>query len=198
MPRSIWQTFLKGLVIVLPAVLTAAILYWFGVTLERVMGSALRTVLPQPYYFNGLGILLGMLAVFLVGVASKNWLTQYLLRAGEAVLDRIPLAKSIYSSARDLMRFVAKASDPSEMKKVVLVTVSDGIRMIGFVTQDRLNDIEFDGSAQHVAVYLQMSYQMGGYTVLVPKERVQPLDMDLEEAMRWLLTAGMSSDNDKD
>jgi uncharacterized membrane protein len=43
-----------------------------------------------------------------------------------------------------------------------------------------------------VAVYFPMSYQIGGYTLMVPRERLQPLDLPVETAMRVVLTGGMS------
>ncbi len=198
MTSSIWRIFLRGLVVVVPVVLTVALIIWFGTTLETLLGGVIRVVLPEDLYFDGLGLVVGIASVFLVGIATQVWLTRQIIEIGERILERIPLAKTIYSSARDLMEFVSKASDPAEMKKVVLVTVAEGIRMIGFITQDNADVAEIDDSDDHVVVYLQMSYQMGGYTVFVPRDRVQELDMDLEEAMRWLLTAGMSEADDED
>jgi uncharacterized membrane protein len=43
-----------------------------------------------------------------------------------------------------------------------------------------------------ILVYMPMSYQVGGYTALVPRASVQPVDMSFEEAMRFTLTAGLS------
>jgi uncharacterized membrane protein len=197
-PNSLWRTFLNGLVVVLPVVLTIAALYWFGASLEHFLGAFLRLFLPAEHYFTGLGLIAGVALVFLVGLALRIWLIRRILRLGEALLERVPLAKSVYSGVRDLMGFVSDASDPDQMRKVVLVTLGGGVRLIGFVTRD---DAEIAGDAvpdDHVTVYLQMSYQLGGYTVFVPRDRVTPLDMDMEQAMRWVLTAGMSRQDESE
>ena len=196
--RSLSRTFLNGLVVVLPIVLTVAALYWFGASLERLLGNLLRLVLPESAYFTGLGLIAGIVLVFAVGLALRLWLIRQILRLGERLLDRIPLAKSVYGSVRDLMHFVSEASDPSKMKKVVLVDLADGMQLVGFLTQDAGKIAGTEIGDDRVAVYLQMSYQLGGYTVFVPRERVKPLDMDMEKAMRWVLTAGMSREDESE
>ncbi len=197
MANTLWRHFLNGLAVVLPVVVTVALLWWFVAMLERALGGAIRWVLPESMYFDGLGVLAGIVGVVAVGIATRVWLTRRLIALGEGLLERVPLAKSIYSSSRDLMRFVSEASDPSQMEKVVLGTLADGVRMVGFITQDGDAAGSIAADTDDVAVYLQMSYQMGGFTVFVPRDRVKPLDISLEEAMRWVLTAGMSSDTQK-
>lgn len=194
--RSIWRTFLNGLAVVLPLVLTVAALYWFGASLERLLGGFLRLFFPGAYYFTGLGLIAGVALVFGVGLALRLWLIRRIVRLGESILDRIPLAKSVYGGVRDLMQFVSEASSADEMKKVVLVEVAEGMRVLGFLTQDGAGVAAGELGDDHVAVYLQMSYQLGGYTVFVPRKRITALDMDMEEAMRWVLTAGMSKTAD--
>ena len=83
--------------------------------------------------------------------------------------------------------------------QVVLVQMPNlPVRMLGFVT---LDDLEGAGlptveGVDSVAVYLPMSYQIGGYTVLLPRSYLTPLDMGMEEAMRFLITAGLSRSPD--
>jgi uncharacterized membrane protein len=66
------------------------------------------------------------------------------------------------------------------------------IRLVGFVTVENLGDFQIAAEEDCVAVYLPMSYQIGGYTVFVPRKLLTPLDMSLEEAMRFVVTAGVS------
>ncbi len=194
--NGVGKIFLQGLAVVLPVVLTIAVIYWLGVSLERALGAIIRLVMPDGTYRPGMGIAAGVLITFLAGLAMRVWAARRLLALAERIVDRIPLAKSIYGGVRDLMRFVSTAADSGNMDKVVLVTLADGIKVVGFVTSDDADLAgEIDGEEEQVPVYLQMSYQLGGYTVFVPRSRVRALDMDLEDAMRWVLTAGMSSDD---
>ena len=81
-----------------------------------------------------------------------------------------------------------------EFEQVVAVSIGDtGMQVIGFVSQavpERLpEDFREEGS---ILVYLPLSYMIGGYAVLMPRSAVRPLDMSMEEAMRFTLTAGVT------
>src|SRR3546814_8834964 len=80
------------------------------------------------------------------------------------------------------------------------VCSSDLIRLVGFVTVEDLSRFEIAAEEECVAVYLPMSYQIGGYTAFIPRKLLTPVDMSLEDAMRFVVTAGVSrspSDADK-
>jgi uncharacterized membrane protein len=85
-----------------------------------------------------------------------------------------------------------------QMNRVVMVDMAaDGShRLIGFVTREKFDDLPGGiGSSDQVAVYLPMSYQLGGYTVLMPRDRVHAVDMPIEQAMRFALTAGVHTES---
>jgi uncharacterized membrane protein len=73
------------------------------------------------------------------------------------------------------------------------VTIGDTpLRLIGFITREDFGDLPVGiGGDDAVAVYLPMSYQIGGFTTMVPRSAVQPVDMSIEQAMRFAVTAGM-------
>lgn len=104
----------------------------------------------------------------------------------------------MYGSIRDLMSFF-DTSKKKEFDKVVMVTVAgSNARLMGLVTREDFSKLPAGiDSSETVAVYLPMSYQMGGYTIFVSKADVKPVDMSIEEAMRFVLTAGVSSEKKK-
>src|SRR5690606_26229927 len=75
---------------------------------------------------------------------------------------------------------------------VVLVTLQDGVRMIGLVTRENLKTVADGAGEEDVAVFLPWSYQVGGITVYVPRSRLTPLDMTVEQGFRFAFTAGVS------
>lgn len=198
--RTLSGTFLQGLAITLPITLTAALLYWLAVTTENFLGGLIQQLFPQWRYWPGLGIFLAVALVFLAGIVVKAWIAQQLVARVEALFERIPLVKSIYGSIRDIANFLSNRDSRTGFKQVVAVRITDGIRAIGFVTADDLAGPP--GSAADaepvVAVYLPMSYQIGGYTLYMPKSLLEPLDIPAEEAMRLILIAGMSSGRQKE
>lgn len=193
--RQISRVLLRGLVVTLPIAITLALLYWLVVSAEALLGGAVRLLLPDKYYFTGLGVLLGIVLVLLAGLTVNVWFTRMLLGRAEALMERIPVVKSIYGAIRDLAAFLSAGKSRERFRKVVMVSFGEDMRLVGFLTREDFT--ELPGGMAHaddtVAVYLPMSYQIGGFTVFMPRSRVIPIDMTIEDAMRFTLTAGMSS-----
>lgn len=193
MLRLISKTLLTGFITLLPIVLTIYLLYWLAVSSEQVMGSALRWALPDATYFPGLGMLAGLLVVFIVGLLMKAYIVRQMFALGEQVLYQLPLIKSIYRGIRDFFDFFSPKD--TNLGQVVAVTYN-GVEMIGFITQtDEQRLPESFREQDKVLVYLPMSYMIGGFTVFVPREHVRALKMSMEEAMRFAMTAGITGKN---
>lgn len=193
MRRRIARVFLRGLTVALPLALTAYALWWLVFTIENVFHWLWRLLLPDGWYFTGLGIVLGMLTIYAVGVLTSAWLGRLLLESVESLLGRIPLVKTIYGSVRDLMSFFS--GKKKGMGRVVIAEVTPGLRLLGFVTQEDAQQITgLPADEGKTAVYFPMSYQIGGYMVLLPRERLTPLDMKVEDALRLAITAGIVED----
>lgn len=191
--KHLTATFLRGLVTVLPVLLTVYILYWFAVTAERVLGGPLRWALPDWLYRPGLGIAAGALLVFCVGLVMELYVARRLVALGERALLRIPVVKTVYGAIKDFAGFVSESSKDRSMSQVVRVRVEGDMYLLGFVTREDFAGLppQLGGSGM-VAVYLPMSYQIGGYTLILPRERIEPVPMSSEEALRFAVTAGMS------
>lgn len=184
------RSFLRGLSVVLPLALTAYALWWLVVSIEQIFRWLWIHLLPESWYFTGLGIVLGACAIYAVGVFAGAWLGRVLIEAFEGLLARIPLVKTIYGSIRDLTSFFA--GKKKGMGRVVIAEVTPGIRLLGFVTQEDAQLLTgLPEDAGKTAVYLPMSYQIGGYMVLLPRERLTPIEMKVEDALRMAITAGI-------
>ena len=184
------KTLLTGFITLLPMVLTIYLLYWLGISSEEVLGNALRYVLPKNTYFPGLGMFAGLAVVFIVGLMMNAYLVRKLFSLGEEVLYRLPLIKSVYRAFRDFFDFFSPNKEG--LGQVVAITLN-GMELVGFVTQEdqqRLPPSFRDRDS--VLVYLPMSYMVGGYTILVPRSELRPLQMTRDEAMRFILTAGIT------
>ena len=196
MLKSISKTFLTGLITILPVVLTLYLLYWMVVSAETALGGAIRLVLPEDLYWPGMGTIAGLLVVFLVGVLMHAYVVQRLFAWAEEVLYHVPVIKTVYRSIRDFFDYFSPARK-DEFQQVVAVSIGEtGMQVIGFVTQaapERMPE-GFRGD-DSVLVYMPLSYMIGGYVVLMPRSAVRPLDMSMEEAMRFTLTAGVTGTN---
>ncbi|MFU8815100.1 MAG: DUF502 domain-containing protein [Pseudomonadales bacterium] len=182
--------FWKGLATLLPLAVTMWILYFAVVTVERTLSQ----LVPEAAYFPGSGLLLGIVITGAFGALMHFFLFERLVDFGSSILNRIPVVKSFYSALQDFFGYLGHRST-EELSRVVLVTFDHDCRLIGFVTNPRFDAPLQDGAAgeERISVYLPMSYQLGGYMVLLPASRVEPLEMSVEDAMRLVLTAGVRS-----
>lgn len=187
----------QGLVAILPAILTIYILFWLVSSAETVLGGMLKLLLPSGWYIPGMGLLAGVAVTFLFGLALNAFLVQRLLDLGERLADHIPLVKTLYGSLKDFIGFFANQRD-SQFNQVVTMDLEFGgtpMRMIGFVTRSDFSSLPSGiGEEGEIAVYLPLSYQIGGYTVIVPRSSVKPVTISTHRAMGFVVTGGMSTD----
>jgi uncharacterized membrane protein len=191
---TVRSLFLQGLAITVPITLTLFIFYSLATTTERFLGGVIQFLFPRGKYWPGMGILLAIALILFAGVLMNIWITRRLLVRIDRVLDRIPLVKSLYGSMRDIAFLLSRKDAGKTSQQVVTVRISEHIYLIGFVTARDVAWASFQSTMADslVAVYLPMSYQIGGYTVYLPNSLVQPIDMTVEDAMRLTLTAGVS------
>lgn len=190
---KIGRIFLAGLAAVLPIAITLYLLYWIGSSAEKIFGGVLQWLIPPTWYVPGMGVVLGAVVILGVGVLLKAWVIRRIWQWLEGLLLRLPVVKTIYGSIQDLMDFFDK-SERERLGQAVMVPLGDtGFEVMGFVTREDFSDVpEGIGAAGKVAVYTPMSYQIGGYTLIVDRERLRPVDFSVEEGMRFAVTAGMA------
>ncbi len=180
---------LKGLVTILPIGLTIYFVYWLGVTTEALLSKPIKLAIGEAYW-PGMGLITGFLLLFVVGLAVNAFLVRRLLSLGEELILRVPVVKTVYSAIRDMTRLVNTDKKKGELDRVVTMDYGPG-RLIGFVTQEHANTLGIGGGEDLVAVYLPMSYQIGGYTLYVSRSKLHETDLTVEQAMRIVLTGGV-------
>ena len=190
MMKALGGILLKGLVTILPIGLTVYFVYWLGVTTEGLLSKPIKLLLGPSNYYPGMGLVMGFALLFIVGLAVNAFLVRRLLGLGEELLLRVPVVKTVYSAIRDMTRLVNTDKKKGDLDRVVTVDVGLG-KLIGFVTQEHANTLGIGGGDDLVAVYLPMSYQIGGYTVYLPRSKVTETDLTVEQAMRIVLTGGV-------
>jgi len=185
--KTLANIFIKGLLLALPLVITFGLIYWLFATAEDVLKIPLQSVLPEGWYITGMGVVSAAAIIFCIGLVVENFLIQHVFAWLEKVVEKIPLVKTLYGSAKDLMYFFA-GNQQQQLNRVVSVSFADNIQLIGFVTSENasLGDQE-----DLLTVYFPMSYQVGGYMAYIPKERCTFLDIAVQRAMQQVLTANV-------
>ena len=197
--NSLGKLFLKGLAVVIPVVLTIAIAWWMAAGSERLLGSLLNRIMPEGWYLPGLGLASALVLIVLVGLLSHILIFQKLFDLWEGIISRVPLIKTIYTAIKDFIGYFSPDQDDRFSKAVLVKLPGQSFQLLGFVTRESFEDFPFNPDAEDaIAVYMPMSYQIGGYTLYLSRSCVTPLNMPFEEAMRLAVTGGVAQHNDND
>jgi uncharacterized membrane protein len=191
------RLFFQGLLLLLPAVLTTYLVYLIFTALNETLFYAVGALIGQLFpglesswlvTLTGIGVTVGV--IILTGLIASNYLGKYLLGRIDALLDRIPLFKMLYSSLKDL--FGALLGDEKRFDTPVLVSITEdgAVRLMGFVTQPSMQDF---GLENDVAVYLPQSYNFAGNLIIVPKARIQRLEVPAATVTAFLISGGVSN-----
>lgn len=192
MTQYITRIFLKGAATVVPLVVTGYFIWWIITSFESLSRSFVLLFIPKEYYFSGLGLITIFLFTFGVGVLMKTSLLRRIFEYFEQKLLLIPGIKTIYGAFKDFFDFFS-GDKKEDFSKVVLVSLPErSEKLIGFVTSQNPGKQIASIDSNTVAVYLPMSYQLGGYTVFVQRNQIEEIDMPVQEAMRYVLTAGIA------
>jgi len=175
------RSFAQGLLVLAPVAITIWIV-WVTVT---TLDEWLDTRVP------GLGIVIAAAGITLIGYLTGNVVGNKLISWLEAGLQRVPLIRILYNSLRDLLG--AFVGQKRKFDKPVAVEVNrHGLKVLGFLTSERFDDPQL---ANHVSVYLPESYNFAGNLIVVPRDRVHPLDADGAEFMAFIMSGGVTDMN---
>ncbi|MCK9455513.1 MAG: DUF502 domain-containing protein [Sulfurimonas sp.] len=192
------KTFINGLSLILPTALVLYLLVWVLKTTENFFGELILFIIPKEYYITGLGFIAGIIIVFSVGLLLKLWIIQKLRDFFEALIDKMPLINTLYGAVKDFFNFFSNLKNREDNVVVLVSLPALESKIIGFITAKDLQRFDFLDMQEPVVVYFQMSYQVGGYSLFIPKKNITPIDMKTEEALGFIMTAGISSSKKND
>ena len=182
------RIFLAGVMLTAPIAITVGVIWWVGSALDGLVLAAVRAVAPKTpaLPFHGFGVILVLVGIYLAGLLTRVWGFRWVLRLLERLFERLPIVRSIYESVRDILTLFGGESEKMGQAVRFKVPGLEG-EMIGIRTSTSPRGSA--GVPNRVSVYLPMSYQIGGFTVYVPADAVEPLDMSVEQALKIAATA---------
>lgn len=190
--QKIFTNFLKGILLIFPTAATIYIIYASFSLIDDFLGKVVYKIFG--YEFPGIGILLTFLTITLIGYFVSKLATTTIIDFLEKFLTKIPLVRTIYSSMKDFSE--AFIGEKRKFTEPVLVKMSDtGILKLGFVTQKDLSQLKLQ---DHSAVYFPYSYSFLGSLSIVPNDKLKPVDVGSAELMKFILTAGVTSLEEKE
>lgn len=175
----ILRYFFSGTLFIVPLVATA---YFIFISFQWLDN---RLNLPYP----GLGFLIIIVVITSIGYLSTNYVFKTIGQWFDRGMNRIPLVKLIYSTVRDLLG--AFVGDKKKFNKPVLVRINkeNNLYQLGFITQSDLSEL---GLNDMVVVYFPHSYAFSGFHYFVSKDNVKPLNIHGTDAMKFIVSGGVS------
>jgi len=194
MPRAprLRRYFLVGLIVLAPAGVTVVVLRWIFERLDAILGRPIQATLG--FRIPGLGFVLLGLVVLGVGWIVHQAVGLRILRAWNDMLLRFPVAGRLYNAASQIVQSVV--SDKSRIfKRTVLVPYpTDGLWAVGFVTNDLAPVMTGIVGQPCVNVFVPTTPNpTSGFLLIIPRSRVIETDISIEEAMKFVISAGAVS-----
>ncbi len=185
--KKVFRYFLQGLVYVAPIGITLYIMYLIFAFVDGLLKEYIENILHIS--IPGLGVLLLFIIISFLGYVGNSIVFTPIKQLINRLLDKAPILRTVYSAINDL--FTALVGNEKKFNQPVLVrvnTISD-LEKMGFVTQTDLTDL---GIADKVAVYFPHSYNFSGEMFIVPREYIRKLDIPPSEAMKFIVSGGVT------
>lgn len=189
--------FLTGLLVILPIFITGYVIWFFIKAMDTFLKYIPVKYLPETYldiYIPGLGLILAIILILAVGVLTRNIAGRKVLQFWDNLVDRIPLARILYSSVKQLLHaFLYQNSDA--FQRVALIEYPRrGIYVLSFITGESRGEIQEKTNKKMINVFVPTTPNpTSGFYILVPEEDLTVLDMSVEDAFKLLISGGLVS-----
>ncbi|MFQ5693995.1 MAG: DUF502 domain-containing protein, partial [Nitrospinota bacterium] len=184
-----------GLLVVIPIWITFMLLQFLAVRLDGVLGSQVPRVFGYFGYevkeIPGLGITVMVLAIYCIGIFARNLFGRQIVHMTELVLGKVPIVRTVYTASKQLLETVA-LQQKDGFKRVVLIEYPRrGVYCLAFVTSETRGEIRARTGRDILNIFVPTTPNpTSGYLVFIPREEVIPLDMSIEDGIKYVVSGG--------
>ncbi len=192
---------ITGLLVLVPLFITI----WVLNTLIGLMDQSLL-LLPKEWRTEalfgrnipGFGVIVTFLIVLITGLVATNFFGRQLINLWEAMLARVPVVKSIYSSVKQVSDTLFSDSGNAFRKTLLVQFPREGCWTIAFQTGVPGGDVQNHLKGEYVSVYVPTTPNpTGGYFLMMPKSEVIELNMSVDEALKYIISMGVVAPAEK-
>lgn len=185
----------SGLLVIVPLAITVWVLNWIVSTLDQTL-----LILPSDwhpdrvlgFHVPGFGVVLTLAILLGVGAVASNFVGRKLVRWGNAIVSRIPVVRSIYTSVKQVSDTLFSENGNAFRTAVLVQWPREGIWTIAFVTGAPGGDVATYLRTDYVSVYVPTTPNpTGGYFVMLPRSDCVELDMSVDEALKYIVSMGV-------
>lgn len=198
-----WQAnFWAGLAIVLPAVISVAVLAWLFGTVANITDS-LFIFLPRKlthhdqgngpmyWYWSVIALLLAVFLIGAVGLLARNYFGKRLIEWVDSALLRVPLLNKIYGATKQV-NDAFSSTNKTAFRTVVLVEFPrEGVYSMGFITSEQQDEVQIKTGQKLVCVFIPTTPNpTSGFLVLTPENQVTKLEMSVADGIKYIISLG--------
>jgi len=202
---------LAGVLVTVPFALTIFVLFKLGSWIiglvsaapNRFIGSLLDQLNPlvsQTIIFV-IGLVGTLLIVLVIGAIARNILGRKLVEFGEYLINKIPLARTIYTATKQIIETIMGRGGMKNLKRVAMFEYPrKGIYSIGFITSTIEDGQHHNLSGRRlVSIFVPTTPNpTSGYYIMLPEEDIKELSISVEDAFRIIMSAGLATNNIED
>lgn len=206
------SSFLTGLVVVLPIGLTIYLIWtvigWIDGWILPLIPAAYQPEALVEFYFGpdanypvrGVGVIVFLVFTIIVGWIGKGLIGRSMIGWGEAVVDRMPIIRSVYTGIKQIAETMFNKTDASFDKTCLVEFPRPGVWALGFVSSKAKGEIaaKLPGGADIISVFIGLTPFTSGFLVFVPRSEVILLDMSMDDAAKMVVSGGLVYPNSKD
>jgi uncharacterized membrane protein len=194
--KELRNIFFTGLLVLTPIVVTGYVLYQLFVKIDGLLGGKLHEL--TGYKVPGMGVVAVVLLILLAGVLARNFIGRKFIQLGERIVNRIPLINRIYSAVQQLSQAFFSGERAVFQRAVLVEFPKEGNYAIGFQTSETKGEIQRQTHRELLSIFLPTSPNpTSGYLLFVPREKVRPLRMTIEEAVKLVISGGSILPHDR-
>ena len=199
------SNFWAGLAIVLPAVLSVAVLTWLFGTVANLTDTLLIFVPrhithhdqgagPMYWYWSVMAFVVAILLIGAIGVVARNYFGRKLIEWVDAAMLRVPLLNKVYGMMKQV-NDAFSSNKKTAFRTVVLIEFPrDGLYSVGFVTSEQHDEMQAVTREKVVCVFVPTTPNpTSGFLVLVPENKLTKLQMSVPEAIKYIISLGSLS-----
>lgn len=185
--------FLTGLLILVPLSITLWVLNLVVTTMDQTLNLLPEAIRNQPpFNIHGMGVVLTLAVVFFTGLSARNFIGRRLVLWWEALLRRIPVVSSIYTSVKQVSDTLFSPSGQAFRKAVLVQFPREGSWSVAFVVGDPGEHLKGPLSPDHQTVYVPTAPNpTSGYVLILPPEEIVDLDISVDDALKFVVSMGV-------
>jgi uncharacterized membrane protein len=193
--KQLRRYFVAGLIVWIPLGITIFIGRFIVLQMDKTLRFVPEQYLPETWLgfaIPGLGVLLTLLLVLITGLLVANFVGRSMVGVWESLLERIPIVRSIYSAAKKFVEIVFSDSEQSFKKVLLIEYPRKGIYSLAFQTATNLGEVQSKTGEPVVCTFVPTTPNpTSGYIIIVPKNEIIELDMEIDEAFKMIVSLGV-------